>query len=260
MRCLHGRANLEPLRDNDALREEVVRELLVERQVEADGAAADIERPVLDVGVGLQDFLEVIDHLARCIDRGALREREVDKQLGTVGAREELLLHELHAGESGDEQRNGRADHPILQMQHAIEHGMERAGEARRLMAVAFHLVGQDENARQRRKQHGDEPGSDQCNADDREQREGILARAARCEADRNEACDGDERSGQHREGGGGIGERCGGDLVAALFELLDHHLHRDHGVVDEEPEPDDERAERDALQADSRQASWRQR
>ena len=188
MRCLHGGANLESFRDNDALREEVVRELLVERQVEADGAAADIERPVLDIGVGLQNFLEIIDHLARCVDRRPLRERQIDEQFGTVGAREELLLHELHAGESGDEQRNGRADHPVFQMQHAIEHGVERAGEARRLMAVTFHLVGQDENAYQRREQHGHEPGSDQRNADDGEQREGIFAGAARCEADRDEA------------------------------------------------------------------------
>ena len=187
MRCLHGRANLESFRDYDALRKEVVRELLVERQVEADGAAADIERPVFDIGVGLQNFLEIINHLARCVDRRPLRERQVDKQLGTVGAREELLLHELHAGESGDEQRNGRADHPVLQMQHSIEHGVERAGEARRLMAVTFHLVGQDENACQRREQHRHEPGSDQCNSDDCEQREGILAGTARCEADRNE-------------------------------------------------------------------------
>ena len=180
---MHGRANLESLRDYDALRKEVIRELLVERQVEADGAAADIEGPVFDVGVGLQYFLEIIDHFARCVDRRPLRERQVDKQLGTVGAREELLLHELHAGESGDEQRNGRADHPVLQMQHAIEHGVERAGEARRLMAVTFHLVGQDENACQRREQHGDEPGSDQRDADDSEQREGIFAGTARCEA-----------------------------------------------------------------------------
>ena len=83
-----------------------------------------------------------------------------------------------------------------------------------------------------------------------------IFAGAALREADRDEAGDGDERAGQHREGGGGIGEGRGGDLVVALLELGDHHLDRDHGVVDQKPEPDDERAERDALQADAGQAS----
>jgi hypothetical protein len=57
---LHGGADLESLRDYDALGKEAVRELLVERQVEADGAAADIEGPVFDVRVGLQDVLEVV--------------------------------------------------------------------------------------------------------------------------------------------------------------------------------------------------------
>ena len=174
---MHGRADLESLGDDDALREEVVRELLVERQVEADGAAADIEGPMFNLGVGLEDFLEIIDHFSRCVDRRPLREREIDKQFGTVGARKELLLHELHADESGDEKRNGRADHPVLQMQHAIEHVVEHAGETRRLMAVAFHLVGEDENACQRRKQHGHEPGSDQRDSDDSEQREAYIRR-----------------------------------------------------------------------------------
>ena len=71
---LHAGADLEALGDHDRLREEVVGELLVERQVEADGAAADIERPVLDVGIGLQDRLELVDHFARRVDRRALRQ------------------------------------------------------------------------------------------------------------------------------------------------------------------------------------------
>jgi hypothetical protein len=87
-----------------------------------------------------------------------LRKRKVDKQFGPIGAREELLLHELHPRECGNEQRNRGADHPILQMQDAIEQGVKRAGEARRLMTVTFHLVRQDENACERRKQHSDDP------------------------------------------------------------------------------------------------------
>ena len=49
-------ANFEPLGDNNRLCEEIVGELLVERQIEANGALADIERPVLNVRVGLQDL------------------------------------------------------------------------------------------------------------------------------------------------------------------------------------------------------------
>ena len=72
---LHAGADFEILGDYDGLREEVVRELLVERQVEADGAAADIERPVLDFRISLQDRLEIIDDFARGVDRRRLAAR-----------------------------------------------------------------------------------------------------------------------------------------------------------------------------------------
>ena len=76
---LNACACLEALGDHHGLRKEVVGELLVERQVEADRTAADIERPALDVRIGLQHFLDLVDHLARRIDRGALRKRQIDQ-------------------------------------------------------------------------------------------------------------------------------------------------------------------------------------
>ena len=51
---------------------------------------------------------------------------------------------------------------------------------------------------------------------------------------------------------GGGVGEGRGFDLVVALLHLGDHHLDGDHGVVDQQAERDDQRAERDALQRDA--------
>ena len=70
-------------------------------------------------------------------------------------------------------------------------------------------------------------------------------------EADRQEAEDRYQRSRQHWEGGGGKGEGCRLDLFHAFLDLRDHHLDGDHGVVDQKPERDDQRAEGDALQAD---------
>ena len=119
---------------------------------------------------------------------------------------------------------------------------------------MALQLVGKNEHAGERREQHGDHPGGNERNRHDREQREGIFTGATCRKADRDEAGDRHERARQHREGGGGVGEGRGGDLVATLLELGDHGLNRDHGIVDQQPEPDDERAERDALQADARQ------
>ena len=147
---LHGGPDLEILGDYDGLREEVVGELLVERQVEADGAAADIKRPMLDIGVGLQHRLEIIDDFARGVDRETpCGKRDIDEQLRAVGAREELLLHELHADERRNEQAYGRSDDGVLHAQKPIEHRLENARKARWLVAMALQFVGQNEYAGQ---------------------------------------------------------------------------------------------------------------
>ena len=82
--------------NNDGLREEIV----ASQQVKADSALADIEGPVLDIGVALQELFEVVDDLARGIDdRGALRQGQIDEEFGAIRAGKELLLHELPARE-----------------------------------------------------------------------------------------------------------------------------------------------------------------
>ena len=81
--------------NNDGLREEIV----ASQQVKADSALADIEGPVLDIGVALQDLFEVVDDLARRTDRGALRQGQIDEEFGAIRAGKELLLHELPARE-----------------------------------------------------------------------------------------------------------------------------------------------------------------
>ena len=63
-------------------------------------------------------------------------------------------------------------------------------------------------------------------------------------EADGHEARRGDQRAGQHREGSRGVRKGRRAHLVHALLELGDHHLDGDHGVIDQQAERDDERAE----------------
>ena len=60
------------------------------------------------------------------------------------------------------------------------------------------------------------------------------------------------KRAGQHRERGGGVGggRRLRLQRIAGL-QPRHHHLDGDHRVVDEKAERDDERPERDALQAE---------
>ena len=88
-----------------------------------------------------------------------------------------------------------------------------------------------------------------QRDADHGEDREGVLARPARSEADRHETRDGDQRAGQHRRRQRAIGEGCGRLLAVKAASRRDHGVDRGHGVVDEQGERDDQGAERDALE-----------
>ena len=65
------------------------------------------------------------------------------------------------------------------------------------------------------------------------------FSRGAGVEADGDEPGDGDERAGQHGKGGGRVDRR--GRLGQGIpgLEARHHHLHRNHGVVDEQAEGD---------------------
>ncbi|OZA80857.1 MAG: hypothetical protein B7X76_08380 [Azorhizobium sp. 39-67-5] len=76
-----------------------------------------------------------------------------------------------------------------------------------------------------------------------------MLARGRLGEPHGQEAGGGDERAGEHGKGGGGPGEARGPHAVPALFHLHHHHLDGDDGVVHQQAEGDDERAQRDAVQ-----------
>ncbi len=77
---------------------------------------------------------------------------------------------------------------------------------------------------------------------------------------DRQEAGDGDQRAGEHRERRARVGEARGAEAVEALLQLDRHHLDRDDRVVDEQAQRQDQRAERDLVQADVEQPHAQER
>src|SRR6476469_3120385 len=99
---------------------------------------------MFDVWVRLEDRFQFIDNLPRRVNRGTLGQGEIDEQLGPVGGGKKLLLHELHAGESHDEESNRGADHDKLYTQHGVEHFVEATGEPRWLVSVcvSFNFIG----------------------------------------------------------------------------------------------------------------------
>ena len=69
---------------------------------------------------------------------------------------------------------------------------------------------------------------------------------------DRHEARHRHERAGQHRKRQRLVGERRGLFLCIALRQPRGHGIDRAHGVVDQQGQRDDQRAERNALQIDA--------
>ena len=120
-------------------------------------------------------------------------------------------------------------------------------------MRAVLGEIGQQLEPEIGREQHRHDPGGDQREADDPEDAARVFAGARLGEADRQEARGGDQRAGQHRERGRGPGEGRGAGAVPALLHLHHHHLDGDDGVVDQQAERDDQRAERDAVKVDAR-------
>ena len=140
-----------------------------------------------------------------------MRQREIDQQLGPVGAREELLLHELHADERGDEQRDRAADHRISSCAARDRAACGKRGQSAMARGHGlFSVSGRMKTPVSGVNSTATTQEAISAIADDRKQREAILAGAARRKADRHEAGDGDQRAGQHRKGRGGVGEGRG--------------------------------------------------
>ncbi|MNF56771.1 hypothetical protein D3C84_382720 [compost metagenome] len=116
-------------------------------------------------------------------------------------------------------------------------------------MLVLAQVVGQHLDRQVRREDAGADPREQHRGADDPENATRVLAGGGLREADRQEAHDGDQRAGQARHGGGLIGERGRLHAVHAGFHLRHHHLDGDDGVIHQQSQRDNQRAERDALE-----------
>ena len=254
--CLKTRAHLltllEPLRHHDRLGEEVVGQGDVDRQIEADGALADIGGETLDIRVGGEQLVDTLGNVACGQDRGIVLQFQVHQKLGAVGGGKELLRHEAGPGKRCGEQSNRDRDGDPLGPHRRQQAAPEQAHRRTQGLAMRMLWGAQQRQADNRCKQAGDHPGGQQRQGHHGEQREGVLAGIAAGEAHGQEPRDGDQRSGEPRIGGGGIGEDGGLLLVVAALQAEDHALDGDHGVVHQQAERDDESAERDALKVDA--------
>ena len=191
-------------------------------------------------------------------DGGAFRQPQLEEQLGAGRGRKELLLHETEARDRGHEGEHGRDHDGAAPAQREFDGAPQRAIDAGvvdgiRIVARArLGELGQQLQAEIGREHHGDHPRGDQGEPDHPEDAARIFAGARFGEADRQEARRRHQGSGQHRERGRGPCIGGGAGAVEALLHFHHHHLDGDDGVVDQEPERDDQRAERDAVEVDA--------
>ena len=215
----HALACREALGDDDDLREEVVRQLHVQRQVEAHRALADVAATSdrCPASACSSFSKRVVDPLAR-IDRGAARERQVDQQLRTVRCREELLRHQRSASTASSSSAtvaaDGSAPRGAWRAPAAAEAPEDRAGlhrAVRHLVAAAraTPISGANTTATT---QEVSSAMVTTANIEKVYSPGGALG-----EADGHEAGRGDQRAGEHREGGRGVREGRGTHLVHAL-------------------------------------------
>ena len=135
------------------------------------------------------------------MDRGVLRQLQVDQQLGTVRRREELARHltQRHDGDDEDCERQGDGEPARAHRQR--QKTPVDGDRAARLVARTGLGRAQERHADQGGEHHCNEPGGDQCDADNREDRKGVFARRALSEADGHETGDGDQGADEHRLG-----------------------------------------------------------
>ena len=178
------------LGDDEDLREVRVGELLVERQEEARGAFADIGGDEALIGIGQDSRLEGLCLRLDLGRAGAFREPEIDQDFRPRGLREEVLRDERERDDARGEGHERHGEHQSAPA-HAprdrrpeapVEAGVVDVG----VVAVPDVLaLLQDRVAEPGREVDRREPGGDQGDADDVEERADILARRRGGEADR---------------------------------------------------------------------------
>src|SRR5262249_56794158 len=98
---------LDAVGDEDRGGKEIVGELNVQRQIEANRPLPDVKAVPFDVWVVLQHSLESFDLVLGGVDRGVLRKGEIDDEFRPVRGGEELLLNKPVAVEGGGKEHHG---------------------------------------------------------------------------------------------------------------------------------------------------------
>ena len=251
-------------RHDDDLAEIDVRQLDIQRQVEARTAGTDVCGRRLDIGIVLQCLLDVADCAFGGGKAGRFGKPQIHDQFGPAGSREELLRHRLEKRKCGEKGGQGTAKDqgPMAQapFEQPAKTDIEGAFGRRVVRGAGLRPLRQQLEAQVWREQDRDQPRHDQRDADHLEDRNRVLAGTRFGQANRHESRCRDQGTGQHRDGRRRVGVRGRPDPRIPLLELQGHHFDGDDGVIDEQPECDDQGAQRDSLQVDAERVHAQER
>ncbi len=250
---LHPLPCFPALRHHQHLAQVQIGRLHVERQVESRRTVANKAGHRRNVRIALEQAFQLLDLALTRLERGSLRHPQVHDEFGPVRRGKELLGYCLEQQQRADKRGERDAEHPHALLQAEVDKAAEPDIEAalvdRVLVMRRVRMLLQELEADVWRKEDGHDPGQHQRNTDHLEQGVHIFARSRLRKADRKKTRRRDQRAGKHRESGGCVGVCGSAELVPALLQLQRHHFDGNDGVVHQQSERNDQRAQRDALQ-----------
>ena len=189
--------------------------------------------------------------------RRAFRQPQLDHQLEAVGGREELLLSHAHTHHPKHKAQNGRDDHGLAVLDALVHCRAENTIETAVINLFFITLADmrlEKAIAQERRHSHRRNPRHQQRDSHDREDRKGVFAGRRLGRRDWQKASRGDQCAGQHRSRR--MRERIGGSakFVPALFQLACHHLDRDHCIIHQQTQRNDQRTRGNPMQIDAKE------
>ena len=237
--------------------------MLIQRQVEAWRAGADIGHIVIDALMLVDQPFQAFDLCLGGAQRGALAQFEVDHQFQTSGGRKELLGHETEQQDRADKQRQGQHDYrlapphtPLHRSAHPLVErrciGVITLIAAAMLGRVQLGQVRQQLGAQVRHEDYRGDPRHQQGDGHHLEDRTGVLAGARLRGGNRQEARGRDQGAGEHGKGRTGPGVTGRLEAVETLLHFDRHHLHGDDRIVHQQAEGQHQGAEGDFVQADA--------
>ena len=181
------------------------------------------------------------------------------------------MLHKFEAEYREHKQTHGNGDHGLAPgdapLDDVAKMGVEiisqrsdasNAGQAREPVRPGFRffmpvpvVLRQQVIAQIRNHDHRRHPRDQQREHHHLKNRQRVFTGAGLGRGNRQKAGRRHQGAGQHRERGRGVGEACRLETVHPLFHFHRHHLDRDDGVIDQQPERKYQRAERNLVQAD---------